>query len=376
MFTTTSPPCSAASAARPRPATTPSEPSRSARRSSRRTPLYRASLAENCLNRGLARRALGDPAGAAADVRRAVALYDALPSRSVEEWFLSACAHAALAGLAGRAGTGTSAAEGEEEATRAMGLLHHAVAMGYRSHEALPQRGRPRPAPRPRRLPAAADGPCHAGRPVRPRQMRTRSGLGSRPTGLDRTSCSACKGASRTDRSPAWPGIDSTDSSADGTSLTGPQRTNIRWKARGLRLPRPEAQDSPNRLVYVDRVTPRDPFGAGLTAHARPRAGSVAFRAMVAIEVCSILIEIFQRPRRRGLRSLELRRGLEDSIIRCSTDLRDQLVDANVPGHVSDSHHGGFLTRIKLDDAARSIVSQAGHDDAVAGLEPRRASPS
>src|SRR5271166_5562121 len=51
---------------------------------------------------------------------------------------------------------------------------------------------------------------------------------------------------SQTDRSPAWPGIDSTDSSADRPPLTGPQHINIRWKAQGLRFPRPEAQGSRN----------------------------------------------------------------------------------------------------------------------------------
>ena len=51
---------------------------------------------------------------------------------------------------------------------------------------------------------------------------------------------------SQTDRSPAWPGIESTDSSADRPPLTGPQHINIRWKAQGLRFPRPEAQVSRN----------------------------------------------------------------------------------------------------------------------------------
>jgi hypothetical protein len=51
---------------------------------------------------------------------------------------------------------------------------------------------------------------------------------------------------SQSDRSPAWPGIDSTDSSADRPPVTGPQRINIRWKAQGLRFPRPEAQESRN----------------------------------------------------------------------------------------------------------------------------------
>jgi tetratricopeptide (TPR) repeat protein len=101
------------------------------------TPHYRAGLAENCLNRGLARRALGDPVGAAADLRRAVALYDALPSRWGEAWFLSACSHAALAGLAGREGSGVSAAEAVTEADAAMALLRKAVEVGYRSLDAF-----------------------------------------------------------------------------------------------------------------------------------------------------------------------------------------------------------------------------------------------
>ena len=43
--------------------------------------------------------------------------------------------------------------------------------------------------------------------------------------------CSASEG-SQTDRSPAWPGIESTDSSADRPPLTGPQHINIRWKRK------------------------------------------------------------------------------------------------------------------------------------------------
>jgi len=41
-----------------------------------------------------------------------------------------------LPGGTGEPGRPGPAAEGEGEATRAMGLLHQAVAMGYRSHEA------------------------------------------------------------------------------------------------------------------------------------------------------------------------------------------------------------------------------------------------
>jgi hypothetical protein len=97
---------------------------------------YRDVLAECYLSRSLTRRALGDPAGAAADARRAVALFDALPPRSGERWFLSAGAHAALAGLAGRDGSGVSAAEATFEAETAVALLRKAVGVGYRNPDA------------------------------------------------------------------------------------------------------------------------------------------------------------------------------------------------------------------------------------------------
>jgi serine/threonine-protein kinase len=121
------------------------------------TPYYRGRLALSCLNRGLARRALGDFLGAGDDVRRTAALLDALPSLTAELYFLipwartayrdcetaqgiayySACAHAALASLAGKAQSGVSAAEEASEAAAAMALLHRAVALGHRDAEAL-----------------------------------------------------------------------------------------------------------------------------------------------------------------------------------------------------------------------------------------------
>jgi tetratricopeptide (TPR) repeat protein len=101
------------------------------------TPNYGFGLAENHLNRGLARRALGNHAGAAADLRRAVGLYDALPpSQTGEQWFLAACAHAALAGLAGQPRSDVLAAETESEAETAVALLHKAIGVGYRSPDA------------------------------------------------------------------------------------------------------------------------------------------------------------------------------------------------------------------------------------------------
>jgi hypothetical protein len=72
-------------------------------------------------------------AGAAADARRALELWEGLPSRTGQDWFETACAHAALAGLAGRSGSGVSAAEGITEADAAMTSLSRAVALGYRN---------------------------------------------------------------------------------------------------------------------------------------------------------------------------------------------------------------------------------------------------
>ena len=62
-------------------------------------------------------------------------LWEGLPSRTGQEWFETACVHAALASLAGRAGSGVSEALAVTEADAAMGRLGKAVALGYRSPE-------------------------------------------------------------------------------------------------------------------------------------------------------------------------------------------------------------------------------------------------
>jgi tetratricopeptide (TPR) repeat protein len=98
---------------------------------------YRSQLASSLRRRGLAWDDLGDVAGASADARRALGLYDGLASRSGDEWFETACCHAALSALAGRGGVGASAAEREEEAARAMRLLSQAVGMGCRDANAF-----------------------------------------------------------------------------------------------------------------------------------------------------------------------------------------------------------------------------------------------
>jgi len=82
--------------------------------------------------RGLTLRDLGDPAGAAAEVRRALAMCEGLPPQSGFE-FETACCHAALTGLAGRPGSGVAPAEGEAAAVGAMECLSRAVARGYRN---------------------------------------------------------------------------------------------------------------------------------------------------------------------------------------------------------------------------------------------------
>jgi serine/threonine protein kinase/tetratricopeptide (TPR) repeat protein len=81
--------------------------------------------------RGLALRDLGDPGGAASDIRRSLSLCDGLPLRSSWELFEKACCHATLAGLAGQAGSGVSIAQREPEAARAMECLGRAVTIGY-----------------------------------------------------------------------------------------------------------------------------------------------------------------------------------------------------------------------------------------------------
>ncbi len=109
-------------------------------------PMYRSHLGYSLRRLGLTRLGLGDAVGAAADARRALGFWDSLPSRSGEEWFETACCYAALAGLAGRDGTGVPAAS----ADTAIDLLRRAVEMGYLSRDTYrtetaldPIRGRP-----------------------------------------------------------------------------------------------------------------------------------------------------------------------------------------------------------------------------------------
>jgi tetratricopeptide (TPR) repeat protein len=77
----------------------------------------------------------GDHAAAAAHARRALELFTDISLKSNSHMILyeTALCHAALAGLAGRAGSGVAAAEATAEADAAMALLRQAVAMGLRN---------------------------------------------------------------------------------------------------------------------------------------------------------------------------------------------------------------------------------------------------
>jgi hypothetical protein len=99
--------------------------------------VYAGNLAGTLRRRALARRELGDPAGAAADGRRALGLFDGLASRAREEWYETACCHAGLVGLSGLVGSGVSEDEAASQADAAMALLYKTVALGYRRAGAL-----------------------------------------------------------------------------------------------------------------------------------------------------------------------------------------------------------------------------------------------
>ncbi len=100
-----------------------------------KVPAFRGGLAASIRRRGLARAAQGDPSGAAGDARRALSLYQGLAARSRQDWFETACCLAALAGLAGQAGSGIRTDQGTEETEAALSVLHRAVGMGFRNAE-------------------------------------------------------------------------------------------------------------------------------------------------------------------------------------------------------------------------------------------------
>ncbi len=89
-------------------------------------------LAEVLLRSGQVRLSTGEAVGAAADWRRAIALYEGLPPRWHDFARKEACCHAMLSGVAGLAGSGLTASDAAIEAERAMEILRRNIAEGYR----------------------------------------------------------------------------------------------------------------------------------------------------------------------------------------------------------------------------------------------------
>jgi eukaryotic-like serine/threonine-protein kinase len=113
-------------------------------------PIYRAGLGESYLRLGQVRWDMKIPAGAAAAWKLACAHYEGSKSLNGEGTFFLACCHAGLARLAGRPGSGLSAAEGADHAEKAVAVLRQAVTLdylnpdAYRTESALdPLRNRP-----------------------------------------------------------------------------------------------------------------------------------------------------------------------------------------------------------------------------------------
>jgi tetratricopeptide (TPR) repeat protein len=97
------------------------------------SPRARAALASDLWRIGLAERDLGNLVEAAAMTRRAIGVYEALPSDDSQDLYEYACARAVLSGLTDHAGSGVSAAEGKSQANLATALLRRALAPGVRS---------------------------------------------------------------------------------------------------------------------------------------------------------------------------------------------------------------------------------------------------
>jgi tetratricopeptide (TPR) repeat protein len=96
---------------------------------------YRIRMGECWLRSGQVRVATGDRPGAVADWRRAIAIFEALPSRVGEIALFEAGCHAMLADVASLSGSGLSAEEAGSEAEKAMTVLRRIVAEGYHAEE-------------------------------------------------------------------------------------------------------------------------------------------------------------------------------------------------------------------------------------------------
>jgi serine/threonine-protein kinase len=91
----------------------------------------RTSLAKTLRHRGIAMQRCGRPADAAADFRRSIAVLQELKQPRSQAFYDLACGYSLLSGIAGRAGSGLTVAEGRTEADRAVNNLRRAVASGW-----------------------------------------------------------------------------------------------------------------------------------------------------------------------------------------------------------------------------------------------------
>jgi eukaryotic-like serine/threonine-protein kinase len=96
-------------------------------------PDYRMHNGETYMRLGQVLCDMKNLSGAAAAWRRACERYDGIKSLTGQQTFLLACCHASLAGVAGRPGSGISAAEGPDQTEKAMVVLRQAVALAYRN---------------------------------------------------------------------------------------------------------------------------------------------------------------------------------------------------------------------------------------------------
>jgi hypothetical protein len=94
---------------------------------------FQNGLSLSLVGMGQLLKAEGRLAEAADAFRQAVANWERLPSILPGDHYNAACTYALLAGLAGRPGSGLSAASGRGDADRAMTWLHKAVGLGFRS---------------------------------------------------------------------------------------------------------------------------------------------------------------------------------------------------------------------------------------------------
>jgi tetratricopeptide (TPR) repeat protein len=96
-------------------------------------PGYRAGLAKTCLRDAQIHYEMRNLGGAAAAWKRALIHFGSIELLDKWDTFLMASCHSGLAGVAGRPGSGVSAAEGVGQAEKAMALLRQAVTLGFRN---------------------------------------------------------------------------------------------------------------------------------------------------------------------------------------------------------------------------------------------------